>query len=92
MIPCSSGTDSIIGSVFVFFETQMARASIISGASDDTQAYESAYSVVSLLPLELCSRGAEGALALKRWSLWSAWNDGARQILETASSLLGKEQ
>lgn len=65
MIPCSSGTDSIIGSVFVFFETQMARASIISGASDDAQAYEGAYSVVSLFPLELCSRGAEGALALK---------------------------
>lgn len=32
----------------------MARASVISGASeDDAQAYENAYAVVSLLPLEL---------------------------------------
>lgn len=65
MISCSSETDSIIGSVFVFFETQMARASVISGASDDAQACESAYVIVSLLPAELCSPRAEGAVALR---------------------------
>lgn len=81
MIPCSSETDSIIGSVFVYFETQMARSSVISGASDDAQAYESAYAVVSLLPLELCSHRAEAAVTLRWWSLQAAWNDGARQIL-----------
>lgn len=43
VIPCSSGTDSIIGSVFVYLETQMARAGLFSEASDDAQAYERAY-------------------------------------------------
>lgn len=59
----------------------MARASVISGASDDAQAYETAYAVVSLLPLELCSHRAGGAVALRGCSLWTARNDGAKQIL-----------
>lgn len=64
-IPCSSGTTNVIRNVFVFFETQMAKTSVIPGASDDGQAYESAYAVVSLFPLELCSCRAEGAVALR---------------------------
>lgn len=81
MNPCSSETDSIIGSAFIFFETQMARASVISEASVEAQAYESAYPVVSLLPLELCSCRDEVAVALRWWSLQTARNDGAKQIL-----------
>lgn len=65
MIPCSGGTDSITGSVFFSWKHKMARASVISGASDDAQAYETSYTVVSLLPLELCSRRAGGAVALR---------------------------
>lgn len=65
MIACSSETDSIISSVFVFFGTQMARASVISETRDDAQACESAYAIVSVLPVELCSPRAEGAVALR---------------------------
>lgn len=70
----------------------MERASVIYGGRDDVQVYETSYAVVSLLPLGLCNCRAEGAVTSRRWSLWAAGSDGAKQDLLMASCLLGREQ